>query len=109
MEPVEVGETLSSSVEALGTRTEDTEEEGAATVVGVSLTLAASREVIPLSREPEAGREGTANGPAICALEVVTTARDGGGIAVIGDTLAKCCQWQSQGSSSEDGDFRVYV
>ena len=74
VEPVEVGNTGSSSVPALGAGTEDGECEVAATASSVTLTLGTSGETVELSGETEAGGEGAADGTTVIAEEEVTTA-----------------------------------
>lgn len=88
VEPVEEARTRSSSIPALGTRTEHLEQEGPAGV-GIALTLASSRETFELGGESEAGGEAAADGTAVTAEEIVARAGDGVGVtAVCDDVLA---------------------
>ena len=108
VEPVEVRNTGSSSVPALGAGAEDGECEVGATASGVSLTLGTGGETIELSGETEAGRERAADCTTVVAEEEITTAGDGVGVSLILETRdgggCDCEEASDGGDLGEGGD-----
>jgi len=85
MEPVEVSHTGSSSVPALGARTENTKHKVAASSSSVSLALGATREAVELCWETEPSGERAADGAAVAAPEGRATASDSAGVSTVVD------------------------